>query len=615
MFHRKHANKRPEGTFNSSSRISRKESVDQAFGEASGIDAANSEFSMQNEDDGEGINSDEFKKQLFYDTVLGFDTSLIANIFSPKPALCNKRFQLGIQKLTFIGLPTLVPTSDGITQPSSSTLGGFPEGSGARSPDPYASNFSDVSSYSQITMFHVVFVLQTLPGSKGHQESHSFDDTLFENIVIPYTAALKREQARCDYIRSNAETIMSLTDLAKESGHSRDTLMRNILQTSTLAQEIAQIYNCLSMGTVAQLCINNYIHLALQIPPRFKHCTRRNGSLLVHPAQSDSLRDRIHSSDMSYTHRTAQSHHPQRQGSLSDPGSLLPSLRPYHSLLLLDTPEDLLRALPPDASPKLIRLIQILTPTQSLAELQIQLDCSLAYMFRLAAHLVFWQKARLIDVISVRNVYTLTPQRTLGYDELSDEFSVYFPQMNLCDILSFLSIPRPYSLIIPDKEQRTLYLEVIAFLLRRRVVVPLHTYIYFMVPQYIKRGYHSEDFERWLTQAAPAPSGGSSRLSIATPGGLEGMALDGIALVSSPAQMMEAEREWIKKVAHSQPKEVADLFQRLAKYFNGQYHVDEIVYYESITRRDLRAILSRFREELITVLHFRGIGESEHLLQ
>lgn len=357
----KHDTKRPEGALNLPSR---KDSIDQPFCDASANETANSEFSMANEDDGEGIYSDEFKKQLLYDTVLGFDTSLIANIFSPKPALCNKRFQLGIQNLTFIGLPTLVPTCDGATQPSSSSLSVFPEVTSARSPDLYASSFSDVSSYSQITMFHVVFVLQPLPAANGRQESHSFDDTLFENIVVPYTAALKREQARCDYIRCNAETIMSLMDLAKESGHSRDTLMRNILQTSTLAQEIAQIFNSITMGTVAQLCINNYIHLALQIPPRLKHCARRGGALIVHPTQSNSLQGRIHSSGLSYTHRPTPSHLPPRQGSGMDPGLLLPSLRPYHSLLLLDTPEDLLRALPPDASPKLIRLIQILTPTQ-----------------------------------------------------------------------------------------------------------------------------------------------------------------------------------------------------------------------------------------------------------
>ncbi|KAI0239909.1 Nitrogen permease regulator 3 [Massospora cicadina] len=560
-------------------RVTRKDSADQTFGEASGIEKSNSEFSIQNEEDGDGMNLDESHNHLLYDTVLGFDTALIANIFSPKPALSQRNPQAALL--------------------ASQTF------QNAQSPEMYSTNFSDIS-HSQITMFHVVFVLQ--PFANGGHEEHDFGDSLFENIVVPYTAALKHEQARCNYIRCNAETIMSLTDLAKESGHSRDTLMRNILQTSTMAQEIAQIFACITADSVAQLCINNYIHLALQIPPRFKNFMRRSDSMYEHSTQ-DYIRNRIHtanshlpqgieaalSQDAGFLHRYVEPapHYSLRQG------TLLPSLRPYHTLLLLDTPEDLLRALPPDASPKLIQLIQILTPTQSLAELQIQLDCSLAYIFRLAAHLVYWQKAQLIDVISVRNVYTLAPQCSLGYDALAEDFGTHFP----CLICLRFSRSYPFrgltlsSFLIRSSAPFTL-----------RVVVPLHTYIYFMIPQYVKRGYNSEDFERWLAQFTP------SRSPVVAPGGLDSVALDGIALVSSPAQMMEAEREWIKKVAHSQPKEVADLFQRLVKYFNGQYHVDEIVYYESITRRDLRAILSRFREELITVLHYRGIGESEFLL-
>ena len=38
-------------------------------------------------------------------------------------------------------------------------------------------------------------------------------------------------------------------------------------------------------------------------------------------------------------------------------------------------------------------------------------------------------------------------------------------------------------------------------------------------------------------------------------------------------------------------------------YFTGKYHVEEIIFRENLTRKDLKIILSKFRNELITILH------------
>ena len=44
-----------------------------------------------------------------------------------------------------------------------------------------------------------------------------------------------------------------------------------------------------------------------------------------------------------------------------------------------------------------------------LADLCTVVDCSLAQIFRIAAHLIYWRKAKIIDVISVRNIYVVSP--------------------------------------------------------------------------------------------------------------------------------------------------------------------------------------------------------------
>jgi len=49
----------------------------------------------------------------------------------------------------------------------------------------------------------------------------------------------------------------------------------------------------------------------------------------------------------------------------------------------------------------------------SFEELQSILDCSLSHIYKLAAHLVYWRKARIIDVISIRNVYVISPNADL----------------------------------------------------------------------------------------------------------------------------------------------------------------------------------------------------------
>lgn len=90
-----------------------------------------------------------------------------------------------------------------------------------------------------------------------------------------------------------------------------------------------------------------------------------------------------------------------------------PVLCPYHTLLLLEDPEEVLKNMPLDASPTLVQLVQILTPTQSLQELHLLLDCSLAQIYRLAAHLIYWRKAKLIHTISTRNIYVVSPTAKL----------------------------------------------------------------------------------------------------------------------------------------------------------------------------------------------------------
>ncbi|KAI8071414.1 nitrogen permease regulator of amino acid transport activity 3-domain-containing protein [Gongronella butleri] len=226
-----------------------------------------------------------------------------------------------------------------------------------------------------------------------------------------------------------------------------------------------------------------------------------------------------------------------------------PILSPYNTLLLLEDPEEILKNMPLDASPTLVQLIQILTPTQTLQELHLILDCSLAQIYRLAAHLIFWQKAKLIHPIHPRNVYVLSPRANFkDLSTIEQDFNIHNPNLNLRHFLSQLSYGKPLHRITPAKEYRNMYLEAITFLVRRNWVQQLHMYLTLMVP--------------W-------PS----------------------------------EEEGIKWAHDKAPKEVADLFIRLVPYMDGKHHIDEIMYREAVSRKQLALVLKYYRQHIVTMYH------------
>ena len=45
------------------------------------------------------------------------------------------------------------------------------------------------------------------------------------------------------------------------------------------------------------------------------------------------------------------------------------------------------------------------------------------------------------------------------------------------------------------------------------------------------------------------------------------------------------------------------LFAKLLKYFRGKQHIEEIMYYENISRSQILIILDKFRDVLVTSLH------------
>ena len=88
-------------------------------------------------------------------------------------------------------------------------------------------------------------------------------------------------------------------------------------------------------------------------------------------------------------------------------------IRPYHSLLLLAEPGDVLARLPADASPQLARLIAAASPLRSFNELQSETGVPSTQLLRLAAHLVHWGLAIVINTVTSHSVYAVAPAADL----------------------------------------------------------------------------------------------------------------------------------------------------------------------------------------------------------
>eukprot|EP00933_Yihiella_yeosuensis_P043911 TRINITY_DN38951_c0_g1_i1.p1 TRINITY_DN38951_c0_g1~~TRINITY_DN38951_c0_g1_i1.p1 ORF type:complete len:365 (-),score=58.76 TRINITY_DN38951_c0_g1_i1:171-1145(-) len=70
-----------------------------------------------------------------------------------------------------------------------------------------------------------------------------------------------------------------------------------------------------------------------------------------------------------------------------------------HALALVRSRAQLLQELPPDSADIVRCIIEAASPTTSLGELMVRLALPLSTLQRVAQHLVFWKKARVVDVL------------------------------------------------------------------------------------------------------------------------------------------------------------------------------------------------------------------------
>ena len=159
-------------------------------------------------------------------------------------------------------------------------------------------------------------------------------------------------------------------------------------------------------------------------------------------------------------------------------------------LLLADLPTilaDVNAASSPIATP-LSHYLRVSKPTKSFHQISQASKIPIQHVQFLASHLIYWRRARAIPPLNQRDIYIMSPNADLrNLAAGTSSFSKSFPSSPaLPKILSMLSTtPRPYATLIPSKDYKETYLEILAWLMRSGWVTQLRTFAWVRVPPLI----------------------------------------------------------------------------------------------------------------------------------
>ncbi|XP_028027386.1 GATOR complex protein NPRL3 [Bombyx mandarina] len=377
----------------------------------------------------------------------GFTDEMLSTLFAVKAELCNKKFELKVNDVRFVGHPTLLP---------------------------YRANKDDTAA---MILINIVFALQA-------SASHSIVKCYYD-LSKRLGKALRHEEKRCSYLTEEMKIMLAAHDEVNERNDSEingdneeeeENLRHSvssttysvdngleggpmsayhlILQRSSLARSMKSVFEELSSTGIVQVRVNKWVLLSFCLPHKAHQI--HNRGLIIEPETIDKC---------------------------------LQKLRPYHGMLLLVNPNDLLASIPLDGSSALLRLIKLYSPLKSLQTLAIEADLTFKQVSQLTGHLVYWAKATVIYPLCEGNVYVVAPGANIHiHSPLVDEFAKEFPGLCLLQMLSEFSLPAPLWYISRSAGGgcggSARLARCVAWLLQRRLLLQLHTYVQFNSPHW-----------------------------------------------------------------------------------------------------------------------------------
>ena len=328
-----------------------------------------------------------------------------------------------------------------------------------------------------LTMFNVVYILQPPP-----LEYHLRVEEMYDHIVRKFSKALKWEQSHSNYVATEAALISSVANRSVRNPAEKQylgNLYHEILSQSSLAKAIANLYNSITNLRIAHINLSSSLSLSLQIPIATSILTLPTPLSPQLPGLWLTTANSLPTDDETQTSGT--------------------QLGSHFTLLLLSDLHSILSDVNASTSPitdALTHYLRVSTPTKSFYQISQTSHIPLSHIQFLASHLIYWRRARAIPPLHQRDTYIVSPNADMRkLSSAASTFAKLFPALpSLPQILSTLSSRvRPYSSLIPSKDHKEAYMDILAWLMRGGWVTQLRTFAWVRVPSHIKAAVAKED--------------------------------------------------------------------------------------------------------------------------
>lgn len=281
----------------------------------------------------------------------------------------------------------------------------------------------------------------------------------------------------------------------------------------------------------------------------------------------------------------------------------------------------------------LTHYLTVTTPTKSFSQVSQTSGIPVADIQIMASHLIYWRRAQAIPPLHQRDTYIVSPNADMQ-DLLSaaSNFAKAFPTLPaLPKVLSMLSsAPRPYSSLIPSKDHKKIYMDILAWLLRGGWVTQLQSFAWVLVPVHIKRAVDrqsqaSEDRAEYegrqaefrsgddaATRAFPGLLGTSpvSSTGTAVPLGGGQPNRDSSRVLSNPRMASAVPSRYLSAISRYVERQLGSesraAWDRCIKYFDGQHAVESIAVRENWKRKHVAEWVAEWQGLglLITTRHW-----------
>ncbi|KAL8929969.1 MAG: hypothetical protein Q9208_001113 [Pyrenodesmia sp. 3 TL-2023] len=483
-----------------------------------------------------------------------------------------------------------------------------------------------------LNLFHVVFVLNPPP-----LEYQLRVKEMYDHVIKKFSKALKREQAHSRYVYREASLLYREAPLMKRAlgkllsflisltiankfeaeDQSLATLYHRYQTRSPLAKAITTLYNNISMSRIAHINLTPSSSLSFQIP------VPTSISVLPGPLA------------------------PQLPGLWLTTATSLPAdddvnmtssqLASHFTLLLLSDLPTILSEINDTSSPlsaPLTHYLQISKPTKSFLQISQSSGIHLSDIQFLASHLIYWRKARAIPPLHQRDTYIVSPNADMSkLGSATSKFARAFPALpSLPKLLNLLSTPRAYSTLIPSKDHKEAFMNILAWLLRDGWVTQLRTFMWVRVPPHIKAvvenqgdtaerslessieqlppprkptGNETEpkSFKLTIPQQPPPPSSPTSSTTSAhttipyhysSPSGPP-------SLITNPRQASGISSRYLSAISihvlRTQGAEGQKAWNRCLRYFDGKHAVETIAVQEGWKRKRVAELVAGWEAE------------------